>query len=244
MIQSLVVAVCERQLSESFLEALDAVDESGFAPSGPVRLAVAAETIRRPRLRGHKFRRHSMAEKANSWTLGQVAERIKEPVLRSRLLEHASEEMNHCYIFHSLADLGRSPQDCIEDFSWLLEKEKEFMAGFDGDVIGFICDTHAAEVRTYFSLHAYLEPLVILPEKERRQHTSAINRVLDDEARHIRYTAYQIDDWIRQGLDLRPRIQEAFAVYNLSDWQDVTLTAEFVAKDLRSSIGFKEPTNA
>jgi len=213
-------------LSEDFTNALREISERGFAPSGPVRTALAQEIVINPALRSHKFRRHAVAEKANAWTLGQIGSLLKPGELRTKMHDHAADEYKHFQIFEALSEINEYPS--THDFDFLLEKEKSFVASFDGDIVGFICDTLAAEVRTYFSLSAYVEPLRFLETQVQRKYNKALTKVLDDEARHIRYTAHYIDKWFRDGLELSPQLQQSFEVYDSSDWSDVRDTAEFI----------------
>ncbi len=88
---------------------------------------------------------------------------MNETALRQALISHSSDELRHCRMFAALSKnldgSGDASNQDAPDHNWILEEDRRFVEGYNGDVVEFVCDLFAGEVRTHSFLTGYLDAL-------------------------------------------------------------------------------------
>jgi hypothetical protein len=218
----------EIPLNASFIDALHRMDDIAISPALQIREGLASIVVSTPALLRRNFRRHSVGELATSKTLDAVAASLKPTALKSQLILHANDEQRHSNIFGALADkLAEYVGGDERNYEAILEEDRRFVEGYTGDIVEFICDLFAGEVRTCSFLLGYVRALegkkpVYAPKVE-----SILKAIIEDERRHISYTATYINEWMGGGLDLQRSLQRGFSNFDRTSWADVVETAEF-----------------
>jgi hypothetical protein len=220
----------DEKLSGAFLSALDVIDRASATSSISLRQPLARIVVSNRVLLQRNFRRHSVGERATSETLQGVAATLKPIPLRDEMLAHSEDEMRHSKLFAALADrlektTGVADQ---ENYDWILENDRKFVEQYNGDVVQFLCDVLASEVRTYSFIAGYLDALEQDPADDARRITAVLQRVLEDECRHVGYAARYISKWMGEGLDLTTSMQRSFENFDRNSWVEVASTAQFL----------------
>jgi len=219
---------CDRgaRLSGEFLDALSAIDASGFSPAHPIRSAIAVAVVGDPELFVRSFRRHGVAELATSQTLDAVAATLKPTELKVAILAHAEDERRHSRMFAALANRAAPFAACGDDDNeWVLDIDRRFVETYNGDVIEFVSDLVAGEVRSFFYLQSYVEAIESARPAYAAKADTVLRQIIEDERRHIGYTAGYLDEWLRGGLDIRPSMAASFRNFDVVTWADVAATA-------------------
>jgi hypothetical protein len=209
------------------MDTLNDVERNGFSPAHSIRKSVADLIITNPKLLEKTFRRHSIGEKATAETLESVSAWLKPVPMKSALVSHANDEMKHHRIFGALADKLIEYNEEKVSFEWIVENDRYFVENFSGDIVDFICDLFAGEVRSFYFINSYLEVLDSKSCAYADKIAPALRRIVDDECRHIGYTGAYLNEWMREGLDLSPAVQKSFRIFDKSGWIDVAAAAEF-----------------
>lgn len=219
-------------VSELFLEALDGIDRASACSSLAVRNSLASLIVANPTILRRNFRRHSYGELATSRTLEGVASKMKPTQLRDHLLKHAADESRHSRVFRALADSLARISGVVddEDYDWILQDDRRFVEQYNGDVVEFVCDVFAAEVRTYSFLKGYLDALADRPSGYEQKTRRVLAQVLQDERRHIAYTAGYINQWMGDGLDLAPSLERSIKGFDRNSWVDVAVNAQLLSE--------------
>jgi hypothetical protein len=222
-----------RQLCDPFMAVLESFDQSNMFSALAVRKSLATVIVSDLHLLQRNFSRHSVSEFATAQTLRSVASTMKPTPLQQELLRHSEDEFRHSKMFRALANslTQYSGFQDPENYEWILENDREFVKSYSGDVIEFVCDVLAAEIRTYFFLSGYVHAL----EQDKSAPAAKIDRVLrpvlDDECRHVRYTAAYINDWMEGGEhDLGISLQRSFRHYEKNSWIEIATTAQVMAE--------------
>jgi hypothetical protein len=222
-----------RQLCDPFSAVLESFDQSKMFGVLAVRQSLATIIVSDLHLLQCKFSRHSVSEFATAQTLQSVASTMKPTPLQQEFLRHSEDEFRHSKMFRALANSltqysgFRDP----ENYEWILENDRQFVETYSGDVVEFVCDVLAAEIRTYFFLSGYVHALA----QDKSAPTSTIERVLrlvlSDECRHVRYTAAHINDWMETGeQDLGIPLQRSFRHYEKNSWIEIAATAQIMVE--------------
>ena len=217
-------------ICSALAEALTRIDYVGNTSSSLlIRPVLAKLVVSNPLLLQRNFSRHSAAELATSQTLQSIAQTMKSTQLRQDLIDHSADEMRHSRMFGALAhNIHRSTgETCSENYDWTLANDRHFVETYSGDVIDFVCDLFAGEVRTHHFLATYIDALACAPNTTSDRTLKVLQQVLEDERRHIRYTAGYINQWMLDGLELTSYLLERFRAFDKNSWIDVAATARF-----------------
>ena len=172
---------------------------------------------------------------ATSNTLTAIAGQLKPGDLRNKMESHADDELRHSRMFAALADsISDQPNENgqeREQFNWIIVHDQNFVSQYNGDITDFVCDLFAGEVRTFSFVSAYIVALDDAKSESALKCSTVLQRVLEDERRHIRYTGLQINDWMERGLDLTRSIRLSFENFNKNSWIEVMETAKHFVKD-------------
>lgn len=217
-------------LCASFMSALDQIDRLSVSSAVALRRPLGRIVAANLDLMQRNFRRHSVGELATSQTLQGIAATMKPIALRDELVTHARDEMRHSKMFAALAnELARTTgREDREDYGWVLENDRKFVERYNGDVILFICDVLASEVRTYSFVSSYVEALDENGSDLARRAAKVLRRILQDECRHVGYTARYISGWMSDGLDLSAPLRRSFENFDRNSWVEVAATAQFL----------------
>ncbi len=222
-------SVENKRLCRSFVKLLEQLDAIPFSSATSLRDRLARLSVSDAAHLRQNFERHSVAEKATSQTLSAVAGTLKPTTLKDEMLDHAKDEMRHSRMFAALAEsISRGSVDdpsANYDFDWILEHDRKFVERYNGDVIDFVCDLFAGEVRTFSFVASYIEALSENDSALASKANRALRAILEDERRHIRYTALHIDDWIERGLDLELPLKRSFRNFDRNSWIEIAETA-------------------
>jgi len=217
------------KVEDSFRRALDRVDGLAVSPAMQIRQSIAKLVASDLALLQRNFRRHSFGELATSQTLQSIASTLKPTSLREEMLAHADDELRHSKLFSALAkSLQQSTgyTDC-EDFSWILDDDRRFVENYAGDIVEFICNVFAAEVRSHSFVTSYITALRADDSAQAKRICKVLARILDDEGRHIGYTGRYINQWMASNLDLAESLERSFKAFDRNSWVDIAGTAQF-----------------
>ena len=217
-------------LNVNFVGALEKIDSDCPSFSIKLRGSLAHVAIATPALLQRNFSRHAVGELATSQTLQSVANTLKPIALRNEMLVHAQDELRHSKMFEALAKgiADRTGEMDRESYDWILENDRRFVENYNGDVIEFVCNVFAAEVRTYSFISGYVSALGEQGSVHGVKTTRVLRRVLVDECRHISYTAAYINRWIEEGVDLDASLRRSFVAFDRNSWIEVAETARFL----------------
>jgi len=235
VVRQLLLGEC---ICDAFEDALVEASAATKCSSFVLREPLAIVAVSHPALLHRNCRRHSVSELATAKTLRAIAATLKPTKLRDALLKHAQDEYRHARIFRGLARyLGKlTEQTDVTDYQWILDNDAYFVAHYNGDVTNFICDLFAGEFRTYRFLTTYVAALSDKTGNYAPKLRNAFIAVLDDEHRHLAYTAHYLNDWMRSGIQLKDSLVRGFRAYDQNSWIEVSATAEFFCKPLVASL--------
>jgi len=162
----------------------------------------------------HRFLlNHAESERAGAHVISAVARRREAAPFRAVMLAHAEDEDRHDRMLAALADLvaGRSGDtEARPDHS---QENADFLETYTGDLAGFICDLHVAEIRSHYFLTAYSQAAAASRAPYAGRIKACFDDILLDEENHISYTAALIGRWSAAGRDLGPDCQAAVQLY-------------------------------
>jgi hypothetical protein len=232
MITATLVHGLVPSLSRPFTQVLEKVDHLSISPALALREPLAKVAVSNPRFLQRNFSRHSIGELATSMTLDGIAAKLKPGELRDQMVIHAKDELRHSKMFRALADgLGRVTGTTeYANYDAIIENDQRFLRNYTGDVISFVCDLFAGEVRTYSFVSGYVKALSQESGGYGDKAGRVLAQVLEDECRHVNYTASYLSRWMDEGLPLSDSITRSFKQFDQNSWLDVAETAEFFAK--------------
>ncbi|WP_141332783.1 hypothetical protein [Myxococcus sp. AB025B] len=216
-------------LASGYQRALDVLREEDFTANSDVMLGVNEAMFRHPGALLHRLERHSRNETEGARLIAYVAEHHAEGPLREDLLKHAQDEFRHGRMLGALVDRLSG----VEGASPHVEREEhaENAVGFDGNVVGFLCATHVAEIRTFSLLEQYLLLSPRLPNTTGSKVVACFEAIHRDEVRHLVYTARHLNEWMRTneqpGLILVNYLQS----YSRDSWREISEMAGYLARN-------------
>lgn len=187
-----------------------------------------AAQFARPAVLAAEFYRHSATEGIGAATIALVADRCTDPVLGRAMAAHARDEKRHCDMFEALAR-HLAPAE-PNRFAHLHADNDAFLAGFGGDVDWFLCDTHIAELRNLVLLGLYVRAAEAAGAEAYVRRS--LERIFDDEWRHVSYTAPLVAAVIARGEPDRAEFAATVAAYAEAAMAD----ADRIRHDLEVSI--------
>ncbi|SFP69789.1 hypothetical protein [Sphingomonas rubra] len=154
-----------------------------------------AAQFARPAILAAEFYRHSATEGIGASTIALVAGQCADPALAAAMAAHARDEERHCRMFDALArHLAPAEPNRFAD---LHADNDAFLASFGGDVDWFLCDTHIAELRNLVLLGLYVRAAEAADAEPYVRRS--LERIFDDEWRHVAYTAPLVAAVIARG---------------------------------------------
>jgi hypothetical protein len=215
-------------MAGSYRRALDVLGQEVFAANSDAMRGVNEATFRHQGALLHRLERHSKNETAGAQLIAYVAQTHARDSLREDLLKHAQDEFRHGRMLGALVDRLSG----MEESSPHVERVEipENNAGFDGDVINFICATHVAEIRTFSMLEQYIVLARMLPSHVAPKMLACFEAIHRDEVRHLTYTARHLNAWMQS--DERPGtlLIEYMRTYSRASWQEIAEMAGYLAR--------------
>lgn len=157
---------------------------------------------------------HAESERSGAEIIRKIAYSPSAEPVRRVMLAHAIDEDRHDRMLSGLSDyvLKRSGMKQLRpDHS---TDNAQFLAAYGGDLAGFICDTHIAEIRSHYFLDAY----VLAAEASSAWYAPKIKKsfrdILLDEKNHISYTGALISRWSKERLDLEAICGASLQLYS------------------------------
>lgn len=219
------------QINPSYAQILSKINAETFSIASPAMLSMNEKLFKSDKLLNYRFYRHAWSEKLGSDAIIRVAGRVADVSLRSEMVRHGDDEARHSKIFSALAaKTGEAigfdhDRESAEDES---NKQVDLLAD---DVASFLCDTHVAEIRTYYMLNQYVKcsgPAVL---KYGEGFRSALQSVQSDEERHITYSGKHLNRWLDSNEVTPERLSNTVMLYSRSGWLEIAEMAYFLSEN-------------
>ena len=226
------------ELCGEFSRILEQLDQAAFSSAYKIRSPLADLAVDDPVLLSRNFKQHAFNELATAQTLEAIATKTKPTPLREEMERHADDEYRHHRMFKAIAkdilqaDECSSPSDEAdeESYEWILENDRNFVANYNGDIVEFLCDVFAGEARTHVVLSGYLNALQSRGLRFKKIcHT--LGKVLEDENRHVGYSARYLNEWMLGGLDLEASLKRSFGNFNRLSWMEIASVSQHYIAD-------------
>lgn len=156
---------------------------------------------------------HAESERAGAHVIGAVARRPEAEAVRAVMLAHADDEDRHDRMLAALADFvqgRRSEPSPRPDHS---SDNEAFLSAYNGDLAGFVCDLHMAEIRSYYFLAAYSQAALASSADYAPKIKACFDEIILDEFNHIAYTAKLLGRWSAKRADLGGQLTAAAGLY-------------------------------
>lgn len=219
------ISVCD-----SYWNALRALDGESYLPNSPLMHDINAAMLSQPKVAALRFERHSQHESFGSRFIEAVAGRfVQDANLQAQLLDHADDEARHCRMFAALAArfAGDAPRnEAIRPADAATGEDNIEL--FNGDVANFLISTHTAEVRNLTILSQYGRILASSQNSEGDRARQVIDRIHEDEMRHVAYTAA----YVSEELERSAKAHELFCVYTDNYVRDAWAEVSAISRNL------------
>ncbi len=217
------IAVCD-----GYWNALRGLDDESYLPNSQLMHDINAAMFSQPRVAALRFERHSQHEASGSRFIEAVARRfVDDANLQAQLLNHADDEARHCRMFAALAArfAGDAPRN---ETIHPVETGEDNIELFNGDLANFLISTHTAEVRNLTILTQYGRILAASQHLEGDRARQVIDRIHEDEMRHVAYTAA----YVSRELERSAKAHELFSVYTDSYVRDAWAEVSAISGNL------------
>jgi hypothetical protein len=211
---SFVIALLEQhevRVDPSFRDIVGTLDWPAFADAVAALQQSALAAASRPGGLATTLEGHAESELSGAEVIKFVGDKAGQSGVRELLSRHAADEKRHSRIFHALSrlvDPGRAGKELYP-----IAGRDPFLDEYDGDLNGFLCDTHFAEIRNLFYLTFLRENISHADSKVRRKVRSGLARVISDEKMHIVGTGFLINKNYPSDIHMSDRIHCAFDRY-------------------------------
>lgn len=217
------IAVCD-----GYWNALRALDDASYLPNSQLMHDINVAMLSQPSVAALRFERHSQHEASGSRFIEAVARRFVEDAdLQEKLLNHADDEARHCRMFAALAArfAGDAPRS---ETVRPVDTEEDNIELFNGDLANFLISTHTAEVRNLTILNQYGRLLASSSRIEDDRARQVIDRIHEDEMRHVAYTAA----YVSEELEHSAKAHALFSVYTDSYVRDAWAEVSAISGNL------------
>lgn len=168
---------------------------------------------------------NSIDEAKGAARLRIIAERYADKELKQKMMRHYNDEMNHSAMFASLVPLTGFE---VEKDESIIEDEANKILDFDDDLKTFIFRVHSIEVRSWRLLKLHISIIDDSNESYMKEMRPTILRILDDEIRHVAYTASYVSQWLEEDPTLSSVFTECIMHTNKETWEDLSNMAVFM----------------
>lgn len=218
---------------DGYWTALSMLDGESYLPNSCLMYEINAAMLSEPEVAAQRFERHSRHEASGSRFIEAVARRfVIDSDLRTQLLKHADDEARHCRMFAALA--ARFEGDASSNgMTHGVDDDEENIESFNGDLANFLISTHTAEVRNLTILSQYIRILASSRSAENDRIRQVLDRVHEDEMRHVAYTAAYVSLELERGA----KAHDLFAIYTgnyvRDAWAEVSAISGNLARHTR-----------
>lgn len=209
-----VIALLERhkvRVEASYRTDFEALDWQAFADAVDALQQSALATMSRPAGLARTLEGHAESELSGAEVIRFVGNKAEHSDDRDLLGRHADDEERHSRIFHALSRLV-DPRRVGEGL-YPLSNRDPFLDEYVGDLNGFLCDTHFAEIRNLFYLTFLREKVAHHDANIMRKVRSGLSRIISDEKKHIVGTGFLINKYYPSDIHMSDRIRCAFDRY-------------------------------
>lgn len=169
--------------------------------------------------------RQAVTEHVGAATISAVGRSSPDKTLRTLLRRHALDEARHARMLRRLVR-DRFQADVDQRFvRAALQAHHEFIKAFDGNFPRFICDSHAAELRTLRKLHHMEVACGAIEPGFAAALRPVVEAIIVDEMEHIAYTAVLIGEWLDRGMIDDEMLATSIMVYDAKEWDEVAVIA-------------------
>lgn len=229
-----IVKLKSDYLSPVYYDVLQSSELAYFTPAQSVSLEMSRTIFRNSDLLNYRLQRHSFTETLGSKTIKAQALKPQFGPLRDALLDHAKDEARHGRMFGALHQKIFGSKSRKYDFSKIEKANDEQVADENISVVGFMFDTHVAEVRTLAMLKNYETVIDELEDKKWKTAAKAlIAKIQADENNHISYTGAYVSKIIDETPELAKKLTNSFLNYSKMGWADIADMSRFLAINLK-----------
>lgn len=194
-----------------FAAILTQLDWESFSAAVEALGATLAFSCGTPRDLSRVLIGHSRTEAAGAEVIAHVAAVTPDEGHSKALRRHAADERRHSRIFSALSAIAAAlPAGAMAAPE---AARDSFVDEYDGDLAGFLCDTHFAEIRNVFHIGALVRMAAHPDPSAARKIRAGLARVILDERRHVTGTARMLGQLFDADPFLPDRIRVAFAEY-------------------------------
>ncbi|MDW6004809.1 GTPase [Vibrio mangrovi] len=173
---------------------------------------------------------NSIDEAKGAARLRMIAGRYADEELKQKMMRHYYDEMNHSKMFASLIPLTGFEAEPYHDG---VAEEIDKILDFDDNIKTFIFRVHSIEVRSWRLLLLHLKIIDESNAEYMEEMRPTIQRILEDEMRHVSYTASYVSQWLHEDPELSNTFIECITHTNKETWEDLSSMAGFMRDNVQ-----------
>jgi hypothetical protein len=216
--------------SEEYQDCIEKYLTSDLSFTSELMSGLAKTIFQSKKMMAYYLLHNSIDEAKGAARLRMIAGRYADEELKQKMMRHYYDEMNHSKLFASLIPLtGFEAEPYHEGIS----EEVDKILDFDDNLKTFIFRVHSIEVRSWRLLLLHLQIIDQSHEAYMEEMRPTIQKILEDEMRHVSYTASYVSQWLHEDPTLSNTFIECITHTNKETWEDLSSMASFMRDNVQ-----------
>ncbi|PSV20611.1 GTPase [Photobacterium leiognathi subsp. mandapamensis] len=211
--------------SDEYKECIEKYLTADLSFTSELMEGLAKTIFRSKKMMAYYLLHNSIDEAKGAARLRLMANRYADEELKQKMLRHYNDEMNHSTMFASLIPLTGYEAE-VDDTG--VEGELTKILDFDDNIKTFIFRVHSIEVRSWRLLLLHLKIIEGSNEQYMKDMQPTIQNILEDEMRHVSYTAQYVSQWLHQDPYLSQSFINCITHTNRETWEDLSAMSNFM----------------